>query len=200
MPDEQGRPAYRGGTPRGERGSFGRRDGLRGRDGFGGRGRGRPGDTPGWRSAPGVPPPSPDAPRRERDLLRLLVHERRFVETVVERFDPAQLTGAGHRALFDALAADPEADVAALAERLDGEAVALLERLQGEAGEVGVPEDTLERSLAFFAKDRLERENAALQSQMAVASEDEKTDLLLRIVRNKREIESLLKLITRAPR
>ena len=135
------------------------------------------------------PPPRPGERRRshlsagasaERELVRLLLHRRQFVESAAERVGPESFRDPSLALIFTQLVASPEDSLEALAMSLDDAGVAVLNELSEEAGALTDPQRALQDCFSRFRQRELAEEIAAIDRERALASEDEKDRLNLR--------------------
>lgn len=145
--------------------------------------------TDGEERRPPEPPPRPGERRRsylsagssaERELVRLLLHRRQFVESAVERVGAESFRDPTLGLIFTQLVASPEDTIEALAMSLDDAGVAMLNELSEEAGGLSDPQRTLQDCFSRFRQRELAEEIAAIDRERALASEDEKDRLNLR--------------------
>ena len=117
--------------------------------------------------------------RAERELVRMLLHQRRYVEAVTERVGASSFTDPVYRTIFTALTTgDPDVAVDALAERLDDEATGVLQELLDEHGGIDHAEETITASInALISRDISDR-MSEIDRLMPLASSDEKDDLI----------------------
>lgn len=86
--------------------------------------------------------------RAERELVRLLLHQRRFIETAAERIGGDTFFDPAYRAIFRELAShDPEIGVDDLAALLDASTVEVLQELLLENGGLDRSEETIDASI-----------------------------------------------------
>jgi len=145
---------------------------------------------------PGVPPIEAAAPppvrradrradhravgvRAERELVRMLVHQRRYIDGVVERIGPDLFIDPLYREIFMALTnGDHEATVDELAANLDEDTTQVLQELLDERGGL----DRAEESIDGSTKQLLSREVAERMNEIdqliALADDDGKNALI----------------------
>ena len=145
---------------------------------------------------PGVPPIEVAAPppvrradrradhravgvRAERELVRMLVHQRRYIDGVVERIGPDLFIDPLYREIFMALTnGDHEATVDELAANLDEDTTQVLQELLDERGGL----DRAEESIDGSTKQLLSREVAERMNEIdqliALADDDGKNALI----------------------
>ena len=117
--------------------------------------------------------------RAERELVRMLVHQRRYIEGVAERIGAETFTDHTYRAIFTALVTH-EADVPVddLALALDVDATEVLQELMNENGGLERAEETIEAGInALLSRDIVTR-MTELDRLLPLAAADEKDDLI----------------------
>ena len=116
----------------------------------------------------------------EHDLVLALLVARQHVDSVAERIAPEWLRHPAYRRIYEELVAAPDADLARLAAALDPEDEPLLHALLAGADAIVDPDRTVADIAARFQVRALQRESVRIQRLLAVASADEKNDLLVR--------------------
>jgi DNA primase len=163
---------------------------------------------------PGGPPPPVEEPqpaarqherrsnhqargvRAERELVRMLLHQRRYVEAASERVGPALFTDYVYRTLFTELTAnDPDVPVDTLAESLDDEATRVLQELLDENGGTDHAEETITGSINALLSREISDRMSEIDRLMPLASSDEKDDLM----REKKRLAVEIKALGRPP-
>jgi DNA primase len=153
----------------------------------------------------GAPPPvtvraSPDrranharrGSRAERELVRVLLHRRRYVEPVAERIGSERFSDPAVSAIFTQLTAgDPEATVDELAANLDGEAIDLLQELIGEAGGLDRPEETLDASINALLSRSIADRLTEIDRLLPLADSSQQDDLIREKSRLATEMKAL---------
>ena len=163
----------------------------------------------------GAPPPAPfeepDLPprrqerrsnhqargvRAERELVRMLVHQRRYIEAASERVGPELFTDYVYRTIFTELtSSDPDVPVDVLAESLDGEATGVLQELLEENGGMDRAEETITGSINSLLSREISDRMGEIDRLMPLASSDEKDDL----IREKKRLAIEIKALGRPP-
>jgi DNA primase len=117
--------------------------------------------------------------RAERELLRMLLHQRRYIEAVAERIGADAFTDPTYRALFTELVArEPDVSVGDLAAVLDTDTTGVLQELMNENGGLDRAEETVEAGInALLSRDIVKR-MAELDRLLPLAAADEKDDLI----------------------
>jgi DNA primase len=127
--------------------------------------------------------------RAERELLRVMLHDRRYVDLVAERLGAESFTDEAYREIFTELVASgPEATVGEIAGAFDEEAIEVLEELLAESGGLDRASETVEGSLNMMAARELHARLEQIDREMPLATTEEKDDLI-------REKEHLLRQI-----
>ncbi len=125
--------------------------------------------------------------RAERELLRVMLHDRRYVELVAERLGSASFRDQAYRTIFTELVAlGPEATIGEIAGAFDEETIEVLEELLGEAGGLDRASEIVDGSVNAMASRDLDARLHAIDREMPLAAAEEKDDLI-------REKEQLLR-------
>ena len=125
--------------------------------------------------------------RAERELLRVMLHDRRYVELVAERLGAESFTDETYRMIFTELVSlGPEATIGEIAGGFDEEAIETLEELVAEPGGLDRANEIVEGSVSAIASRDLDARLTDIDREMPLAAPDEKDDLI-------REKEKLLK-------
>jgi DNA primase len=125
--------------------------------------------------------------RAERELLRVMLHDRRYVEVVAERFGAESFTDPAYRMIFTELVAlGPDATIGEIAGAFDEDAIEVLEELVAENGGLDRSNEIVEGSISVIASRDLDARLSDIDREMPLASADEKDDLI-------REKEQLLR-------
>jgi DNA primase len=117
--------------------------------------------------------------RAERELVRMLLHQRRYIEGVAERIGAETFTDHTYRAIFTELVTH-EADVPVddLALALDVDTTEVLQELMNENGGLERAEETIEAGInALLSRDIVTR-MTELDRLLPLAAADEKDDLI----------------------
>lgn len=172
----------------------------------------------GWGSGPDEPPPRGGAagmrfdhpaarPRAtrvpvvavmaEQYLVTAMLRSSATLERILERVGTESFREPRLREIFEALRDIGTAEqVDRVAERLSPPAVALLDELLGEPDAILDVERTVDDSLARLEERRLQERNREIDRQMVLASDEEKTALMLEKKENARQIQELAALRT----
>ena len=127
--------------------------------------------------------------RAERELLRVMLHDRRYVELVAERLGAESFTDEVYRQIFTELVAlGPDATVGEIAGGFDEETIEVLEELLAEGGGLDRANEMVDGSISAMAARDLDARLDEIDREMPLAAPDEKDDLI-------REKENLLRQI-----
>ena len=127
--------------------------------------------------------------RAERELLRVMLHDRRYVEMVAERLGGESFTDPTYRMIFTELVTlGPDATIGEIAGAFDEEAIEVLEELLAESGGLDRASEIVEGSVNTIASRDLDARLHEIDREMPLAPPDEKDDLI-------REKEQLLRQI-----
>jgi len=127
--------------------------------------------------------------RAERELLRVMLHDRRYVELVAERLGGESFTDEIYRQIFmELVALGPDATVGEVAGGFDEEAIEVFEELMAESGGLDRANEVVEGSISAMAARNLDARLDEIDREMPLAAPDEKDDLI-------REKEKLLRQI-----
>jgi DNA primase len=130
--------------------------------------------------------------RAERELVRMLLHQRRFIDSAAERIGPDMFVDPVYRTIFAALTTgDHEATIDEIAAPLDEEATQALQGLLDERGGI----DRAEESIDGSTKQLLSREVAhrldEIDRLMSLADDRGKNDLIAEKRRLQAEMNAL---------
>ena len=154
------------------------------------------------RKRSGAEQPSPPAretrrvagPHAERELVRVLLHQRRYVEPAAERVDPDAFADTTYRAIFERLTAlDADAPIDELALTLDDQAIEVMQQLLEETGGLDHAAETVDASINDFARRRIGARMTEIDRFLPLAAADEKDDL----IREKRRLAAELQALGR---
>jgi DNA primase len=128
----------------------------------------------------------------ERELVRMLLHQRMFVEPIGERLAPVRLVDTAYRQIFSALVMlGPDASVEDIAQGLDEDATEVLQELLVENGGLERSDEVVEGSLnALLARDVSNR-LSEIDRLLPLAAADQKDELISEKRRLAKEIQSL---------
>lgn len=133
----------------------------------------------------------------ERYLVTAMLRSSAALERILERVGAESFREPRLREIVEALRDIGTAEqVDRVAERLSPPAVALLDELLGEPDAILDVERTVDDSLARLEERRLQDRNREIDRQMVLASDEEKTALMLEKKENARQIQELAALRT----
>jgi DNA primase len=117
--------------------------------------------------------------RAERELIRVLLHQRRYIEAVAERIGADAFTDPVYRAIFNELVTrESDVSVVDIAGVLDEEATEVLQELMNENGGLDRAEETVDAGInALLSRDIAER-MTELDRLLPLADADQKDDLI----------------------
>jgi DNA primase len=125
--------------------------------------------------------------RAERELLRVMLHDRRYVEMIAERLGAESFTDPAYRMIFTELVAlGADATIGEIAGAFDEESIEVLEELLAESGGLDRASEIVEGSVNAMASRDLDARLHQIDREMPLAPADEKDDLI-------REKEQLLR-------
>jgi DNA primase len=130
--------------------------------------------------------------RAERELVRMLLHQRTFVEPVGERLSADHMTDSAYRQIFSALVTEgADASVEAIARDLDEDATEVLQELVLENGGLERSDEVIEGSLNALLAREVSNRLSEIDRLLPLAAADEKDDLIREKKRLAKEIQSL---------
>jgi DNA primase len=156
--------------------------------------RGRP-RGPEWAATNAPLRPTKTAEVRfERDLLRLMLVHRPYIDRVLGEYGPEAWRDGAAGAVFTTLREiGPDATMEELAEALEPEAVELAQKLLGEAAAVSDAEDTFEWGIVQFRIRELEEKKSELLRTMQATDGAEKDERFKQISELSNELSALKK-------
>jgi DNA primase (bacterial type) len=117
--------------------------------------------------------------RAERELVRVLLHQRRYIEAVAERIGADAFSDPTYRAIFTELVTrDPDVSVDDLAAVLDEDATHVLQELMDENGGLDRAEETVDAGINALLSRELAKRMTELDRLLPLAAADEKDDLI----------------------
>lgn len=158
----------------------------------------------GRRPSPRGVPPRPSRNRivavaAERYLITAMLRSPALLERILERLSAESIQDRSLRKIFEALRDLGSAEhVDHVAERLAPDDVAVLDRLLDEPDSILDLERTVEDSLARLEERRLQERNREIDGLMTLATDEEKTVLMLEKKENARQVVELAGLRTNA--
>ena len=130
--------------------------------------------------------------RAERELVRVLLHERRFVEVIGERIGPESFSDAVYRRIFtELMTLGPEATHGEIAGSFDEETIEVFEELLAERGGLDRAPEIAEGSLRSIMSRELDARLSEIDRVMPLAAADEKDALIREKERLLREMQAL---------
>jgi DNA primase len=127
----------------------------------------------------------------ERELVRLLLHRRQFVETLAERLGPDSFRDPLLSQIFRSLVAAPEDSLESLVMTLDDDAVALVNELSENVGGLEIPARMIEDCISVLRQRELGEEIDAIDREIPLADDSGKMQLVLRKQQLTKEINAL---------
>jgi DNA primase len=130
--------------------------------------------------------------RAERELVRMLLHNRRYVEGSAERIGADTFADPVYRSIFAELTShDPDVGIEELAAGLDEEATEVLQELMNENGGLDRAEETVTGSINALLSRGLSARLEEIDRLLPLADSDTKDDLIREKRRLAIEISSL---------
>lgn len=127
----------------------------------------------------------------ERELVRLALHRRQFVEHLAERVGPDSFRDPLLSQIFRGLVAAPEDSLESLVMTLDDDAVALVNELSEDVGGLEIPARMIEDCISVLRQRELGEEIDALDREIPLADDSGKMQLVLRKQQLTKEINAL---------
>jgi DNA primase len=113
--------------------------------------------------------------RAERELVRMLLHQRQFVEWTAERLDIETFFEPTFRRIYaELITRGPDVSVEDLAGSLDLESAEVLQQLLSENGGLDRAEETVTGSVKSMEARQVDRRLLEIDREMSDATEDEK--------------------------
>jgi hypothetical protein len=117
--------------------------------------------------------------RAERELVRMLLHQRRFTEPAAERIGADMFADSAYRAIFSELvAADIDAPIDVIAAGLDEDATEVLQELLDESGGIDRAEETIEGSINMLLSRELGDRLSEIDRELPLADNDTQDKLI----------------------
>ena len=130
--------------------------------------------------------------RAERELVRILLHHRRYVEPAAERIGPDTFADPVYRALFTELALrEIDAPVDELADGLDEESTEVLQELMSETGGLDRAEETVNGSINALLSREISNRLRDIDRLLPLADSAAKDELIREKSRLAAEIAGL---------
>jgi DNA primase len=127
----------------------------------------------------------------ERELVRLALHRRQFVESLAERVGPDSFRDPLLSQIFRRLIAAPDDSVESLVMPLADDAVALVNELSERVGGLEVPARIIEDCLSVLRQRELGEEIDEIDREIPLADDSGKMQLVLRKQQLTKEINAL---------
>ena len=127
----------------------------------------------------------------ERELVRLSLHRRQFVEAVAERVGPDSFRDPRLSQIFSRLVEAPEDSIENLVMPLDDDAVGLLNELSENIGGLDVPARIIEDCVSVLRQRELGEEIDEIDREIPLADEAGKMTLVMRKQQLTKEINAL---------
>jgi DNA primase len=125
--------------------------------------------------------------RAERELLRVMLHDRRYVEMIAERLGAESFRDPAYRIIFTELVTlGPDASIGEIAGAFDEETIEVLEELLAENGGLDRSSEIVDGSVSAIALRDVDARLHEIDREMPLAPPEEKDDLI-------REKEQLLR-------
>jgi replicative DNA helicase len=130
--------------------------------------------------------------RAERELVRTLLHHRRYVEAAAERIGGETFADPAYRAIFQQLAThDAETPLDAVAAPLDDDATAVLQELIEERGGLDRVDETIDASINALLSRGIADRLTEIDRLLPLAESDEKDQLIQEKRRLAAELQAL---------
>ena len=127
----------------------------------------------------------------ERELVRLSLHRRQFVEAVAERVGPDSFRDPRLSQIFSRLVEAPEDSIENLVMPLDDDAVGLINELSENVGGLDVPARIIEDCVSVLRQRELGEEIDEIDREIPLADDAGKMTLVLRKQQLSKEINAL---------
>ncbi|HEX4683214.1 MAG TPA: DNA primase [Gemmatimonadaceae bacterium] len=130
--------------------------------------------------------------RAERELVRMLLHQRRYVETVAERAGADLFADPAYRAIFRELTSDdPNIGIDVLAAGLDENATEVLQELMDEPGGIDHAEEVIDAGINSLLARRIAARMSEIDRELPLADADQKDDLIREKTRLAAQMQAL---------
>ncbi len=117
--------------------------------------------------------------RAERELVRMLLHQRRYVDAVFERVGSDMFADPAYRAIFTELTTrDHESTIDEIAVGLDEDATEVLQELMNENGGIDRAEESIDGSINNMLSREIDKRLAEIDRILPLAGPDEQDDLI----------------------
>lgn len=130
--------------------------------------------------------------RAERELVRLLLHQRRYVETTAEKISAAMFADDAYRAIFRELTRDsPDVGIDEMVAGLDEDATEVLQELLNEQGGIDRADEIVDGSIKAMLGRQIATELANLDRAIPLVDGDDKDQLIAKKKRLRDEMNAL---------
>ena len=130
--------------------------------------------------------------RAERELVRMLLHQRRFIDNAAERIGPDMFADRVYRAIFRELTnADHDAPVDQIAAGLDEESTEVLQDLMNENGGIDRAEESIDGSVNQLLSRVIANRLSDIDRLLPLSGAHEKDDLIREKKRLAGEMQAL---------
>lgn len=130
--------------------------------------------------------------RAEREVARVLLHQRRYVETAAERVGADSFVDGAYRAIFHVLTThDPDAPLDELAASLDDETTQVMQELLDEHGGLDRAEEVLDASINALSSRGIATRMAEIDRELPLASSEQQDQLIQEKRRLQAELQAL---------
>jgi DNA primase len=130
--------------------------------------------------------------RAERELVRMLLHQRQYIEWAAERVDIANLYEPTYQRIYgELITRGPDVGVEELAGALDDESAEVLQQLLSENGGIDRAEETVSGSIKAIEARHVDRRLLEIDRELLSATEEEKDTLNTEKMRLTAEIRAL---------
>jgi len=116
----------------------------------------------------------------ERELIRLLLHRRQFVEAVAERVGLDSFRESSFASIFRCLVESPDGAIDAMSAAFDDDTVTVLNELTANAGGFDLPTRIIEDCIAALKRRDIGEEIDVIDRKLPLADGTEKDTLLVR--------------------
>jgi DNA primase len=132
--------------------------------------------------------------RAERELVRMLLHQRRFVGTAAERIGPAMFADGAYGAIFSELAShDEDVPIDVVAAALDEDATQVLQELLNENGGLDRGDEIIDASINSMLSREIADRMSEIDRLLPLAPSEGKDDL----IREKRKLAAEMQALGR---
>jgi DNA primase len=130
--------------------------------------------------------------RAERELVRMLLHQRMFVESIGERVASAHFTDTAYRQIFSALVAlGSDASIEEIAEGLDEDATEVFQELLVENGGLERSDEVVDGSVNALLARTVSNRLSEIDRLLPLAMASEKDELIREKKQLAKEIQTL---------